>query len=387
MVVNTPPMGWNSWNTFGAKISDQLIREVADKFVELGLDKAGYEYVVIDDCWSLRDRDPETGKIVADPEKFPEGMKALSDYVHSKGLKFGMYSCAGLRTCGNYPGSYGHEFLDAQTFAEFGCDFLKYDYCYFPLHGAYTPNRYLIMGNALRNCGRDILYSLCNWGQKDVWTWAKAVGGNMYRSTGDIFDNPVSYAEIARSQLDKYCYSGSSCFNDMDMLTVGMYGKGNVGCKEDEMTEEEKLQWYNRYCSQFGLWCIMGSPLMLGADIRNLDEDILKLVTNKDLIRINQDPECRQAFRVDEWQDEYTVSLAKLLSDGTIALGLFNFTDKPVTIQVLCDALGFPYSSGYTLKARDLFSGEEQLLTREVMVEQVVPFGCRMFILTPEKRG
>lgn len=387
MVVNTPPMGWNSWNTFGTNISDQLIREVADKFIELGLDEAGYKYVVIDDCWSLRDRDPETGKIVADPEKFPAGMKALSDYVHSKGLKFGMYSCAGLRTCGNYPGSFGHEFLDAQTFAEYGCDYLKYDYCYFPHDSAKTPNTYLVMGNALRACGREILYSLCNWGQKDVWTWAKAVGGNMYRSTGDIFDNAVSFSDIAKSQLDKYCFSGATCFNDMDMLTVGMYGKGNVGCKEDEMTAEEKKVWFDRYCNQFSLWCIMGSPLMLGADIRNMDEDILDLVKNKDLIRINQDPECRPAFKVTDWDPATSVGLAKLLSDGTIALGLFNFNENGRKMQILCESLGYPYASGYDLKARDIFTGEEQLLTREMMLEDVAPYGCRMFILTPVKRA
>ena len=162
MIKNTPPMGWNSWNTFGADINEQLIKDTADKMAESGLLTAGYTYLVIDDCWSKKERD-ENGRLVADPEKFPNGMKAVADYVHSKGLKFGMYSCAGNLTCAGYPGSFEHEFTDAETFASWGVDFLKYDYCYHSniIHGKYLYRR---MGTALKNCGRDILFSACSWG-------------------------------------------------------------------------------------------------------------------------------------------------------------------------------------------------------------------------------
>ncbi len=387
MLVNTPPMGWNSWNTFGTNITDELIREIADKFIELGLDKAGYQYVVIDDCWSERDRDSKTGKIVPDKKKFPKGMKAVSDYVHSKGLKFGMYSCAGVRTCADYPGSYDHEFLDAETFAEYGVDFLKYDFCWKP-STANGPLLYRRMGNALRACGRDILFSACNWGSDNVWTWIRSAGAHMYRSTGDIFDNATSFSDIAKSQMEKFCYSAPQCFNDMDMLTVGMYGKGNVGREEGEMSKEEKEIWFRRYQNQFSLWCLMGSPLMLGSDIRKMDRDILELITNRDLIRINQDPECRPAFVVRNWPVDCACVMAKLLSDGTIAVGMFNFTEDRHGAQIMNEELGFSYASGYTLDYKDIFTGE--VITtdyQEKVYEIIPPYGCRMFIVTPRKRG
>ena len=173
-------MGFNTWNTFAENISEDVIIETADKMVETGLLKAGYEYLVIDDCWSEKERDPETGKIVPDKEKFPHGMKYVSDYVHSKGLKFGMYSCAGTRTCADYPGSFDHEYLDAKTFAEYGADFLKYDFCYKP-ETAHGPTLYRKMGMALRNCGREILCSACNWGSDDVNKWIRSAGAHMYR--------------------------------------------------------------------------------------------------------------------------------------------------------------------------------------------------------------
>ncbi|MBE6597807.1 MAG: glycoside hydrolase family 27 protein, partial [Ruminococcaceae bacterium] len=191
MLAQTPPMGWNSWNTFGENINEQVIRETADAIVEKGLRDAGYEYVVIDDCWAMRDRD-ENGRLVPDPVKFPSGMKALSDYVHSKGLKFGIYSCAGYRTCADYPGSFDHEFEDAQTFADWGVDFLKYDYCNKPKL-ANGPILYNRMSMALKATGREILFSACNWGSDEVHKWIRSTGTHMYRSTPDILDNPQSY--------------------------------------------------------------------------------------------------------------------------------------------------------------------------------------------------
>ena len=240
MIKSTPPMGWNSWNTFGADINEQLIRDTADKMVDTGLLNAGYEYLVIDDCWSLKERD-ENGRLAANPEKFPNGMKAVADYVHSKGLKFGMYSCAGNLTCAGYPGSFEHEFTDAETFAEWGVDFLKYDYCYHSniIHGKYLYRR---MGTALKNCGRDILFSACSWGADNTAEWMRETGADMWRSTMDIFDTWESIKKLTEQQESIFAYGGKGCFNDMDMLVVGMYGKGNVavsGCTYSKFANDD----------------------------------------------------------------------------------------------------------------------------------------------------
>ena len=268
MLAHLPPLGWNSWNTFGPNISDALIRETADFMVDNGWLAAGYEYLVIDDCWALRERD-ENGLLVPDPEKFPHGMKDLADYVHSKGLKFGMYSCAGVMTCAGYPSSYDHEFTDAKTFASWGVDFLKYDFCHFPESGN-CRTRYQTMSMALKASGREILFSACNWGQQDPWKWMRSIGAHMYRSTGDIMDNYVSFTDIFKSQLNNLCMSGNACFNDMDMLTVGMCGKGNVGLG--------KVCTYEEYRMQFALWCLAGVPLMIGADLRSLKPEYVALM-------------------------------------------------------------------------------------------------------------
>ena len=383
MLVNLPPLGWNSGNTFGENISDELIRQSADQLVSSGLKDAGYEYIVIDDCWSERQRDPQTNRIVPDHEKFPNGMKAVADYIHSKGLKFGMYSCAGVRTCADYPGSFDHEFLDAQTFAEWGVDYLKYDYCNFP-KSADGPTAYRRMGNALRACGRDIVYSLCNWGSDDVWSWARSAGGHLYRSTGDIVDTNHSFASIARSQLEKYCYSGNNCFNDMDMLTVGMFGKGNVGCTEDACTLET-------YKTQFALWCLMGSPLMLGCDLRAMTPEIHALVTNRELLAFDQDPEARPAFVANRFlrgpasqQIPDHVALARLLADGDLALGFFNLTDRPGEFFLQFDDLGFPASTGNGLRLTDVFTGKEFGLFSEQIKMYGQPFHCAVFRAHPE---
>ena len=265
MNVARPPMGFNTWNTFGDHIDEKLIREAADAMVDLGLKDAGYEYLVIDDCWSEYERDPVTHRIVPHHENFPNGMKPVADYVHSKGLKFGMYSSNGVRTCADYPASFDHEFLDAQTFADFGVDYLKYDNCFHP-GSAKGKVLYSRMSMALRATGRDIVFSACNWGHEDVWSWIRSTGAHLYRSTGDIFDNAESYRNIARSQMPKLSQSAPGCFNDMDMLTVGMYGKGlvgSLGCNDAD------------YRSQFALWCMFSAPLMLGCDIRKMNETTL----------------------------------------------------------------------------------------------------------------
>ena len=374
MLSKTPPMGFNTWNTFGENINENIIKETADAMVEKGLLDAGYEYLVIDDCWSERERDPESGKIVPDKIKFPNGMKAVSDYVHSKGLKFGMYSCAGTRTCADYPGSFDHEFLDAETFAEYGADFLKYDFCFKP-DSANGPLLYRKMGMALRACGREILYSACNWGNDDVNTWIRSAGAHMYRSTGDINDSFVSMRDISTSQIDNLAYSAPGCFNDIDMLTIGMYGKGNVGSCGCNDTD---------YKTQFAIWCMFSAPLMLGGDIRTLNENMLELVKNKRLIRINQDEEARPAFIVSK-QGKDRLVFAKLLSNNEVAILFVNLSDNDSKINFFFENLGIPAASGYGLEMIDAFSGENLGVKKEFMRIEVEAHGCECFICKASK--
>lgn len=374
MLSKTPPMGFNTWNTFGENINENIIKETADAMVEKGLLDAGYEYLVIDDCWSERERDPESGKIVPDKIKFPNGMKAVSDYVHSKGLKFGMYSCAGTRTCADYPGSFDHEFLDAETFAEYGADFLKYDFCFKP-DSANGPLLYRKMGMALRACGREILYSACNWGNDDVNIWIRSAGAHMYRSTGDINDSFVSMRDISTSQIDNLAYSAPGCFNDIDMLTIGMYGKGNVGSCGCNDTD---------YKTQFAIWCMFSAPLMLGGDIRTLNENMLELVKNKRLIRINQDEEARPAFVVSK-QGKDRLVFAKLLSNNEVAILFVNLSDNDSKINFFFENLGIPAASGYGLEMIDAFSGENLGVKKEFMRIEVEAHGCECFICKAAK--
>lgn len=366
MQILTPPMGWNSWNTFGSDISDGLIRETVDVLVSSGLRDAGYKYVVIDDCWSERERDKK-GCLVPDEKKFPQGMKSLSDYVHSKGLKFGMYSCAGVRTCANYPGSFGHEFIDAQTFAGWGVDFLKYDYCYKPERSD-GEMLYRRMSMALKATGRDILFSACNWGLENSGVWMRSAGAHMYRSTGDIVDNYESIKNIAFSQIDKLCYSAQGCFNDMDMLVVGMYGKGNVGlggCNDAE------------YRTHFALWCLFNSPLMIGCDIRSLPKESKDLLMNKGLISINQDPECRPPFKVHCENNRYT--FVRQLANNEFAFGFFNVDDKEAEIYCILSDIGLPYDSGYAFEMTDVFTGEKAGVFKEFCNPKVGAHDCKVY--------
>ena len=381
MNPSAPPMGWNTWNTFGEHIDERLVLESVDKFIELGLKDAGYEYVVIDDCWSKRERDPKTGEIVPDPAKFPHGMKFVADYVHSKGLKFGMYSCAGTRTCADYPGSFGHEFLDARTFARWGVDFLKYDYCDMPFYDK-AQFYYRRMGQALRLSGRDILFSACNWGREDVWRWIRSTGAGMYRSTGDIFDSFGSMRSIALSQLPKFDTSAPGCFNDMDMLTVGMFKKGNVGEHELAGTDQPT---FGEYKFQFAAWCVWGAPLMLGCDIRSMDPEILKLVTNRELLRIDQDRLALQPFAAETIhpdKDEPRV-VARLLDDRDLALMFVNFGEKEASGRMHLENLGLPYDSGMRLELRDAFTGEVSQSGRDTVSYRLPPHSCEVYRATP----
>lgn len=385
-LAQLPPMGWNSWNTFGWQINEQLIFEMADLMASQGYREAGYEYLVIDDCWSLRERGKD-GRIVPDPEKFPHGMKAVADYVHSKGLKFGMYSCAGVRTCAGYPGSYDHEFVDAQTFADWGVDFLKYDFCNFPQSGN-CKARYLTMSMALKATGREILFSACNWGMEEPGEWMRAIGAHMYRSTGDIIDNFVSFTDIVKSQLNKLCMSGNHCFNDMDMLTVGMGGKGNVGLG--------KVCSYEEYRLQFVLWCLCGVPLMMGADLRSLAPEYRALMLNPALLRINQDAECRPPYIVrrdsvcipnpDDAQAPWAhpadtaFVLLRHLTDNEFALFYANLSDADAEVHCEMADMGLSVTGGVALDMTDVFSGEHLGPQKDSFNPHIKAHDCRLFL-------
>ena len=367
ILAKTPPMGFNTWNTFGPNINEQMVLEMADVMAEQGYRDAGYKYVVIDDCWSLRERD-ENGNLVADPEKFPHGMKYVGDYIHSKGLKFGMYSCAGIRTCAGYPASFDHEFQDARTFASWGVDFLKYDFCYFPSF-ANCQHRYLTMAQALRASGRDILFSACNWGVQEPWNWMRSVGAHMYRSTGDIWDNFPSTAGIMKSQMGNFNANAAGCFNDMDMLTVGMGGQGNVG--------DANCNTYGEYEMQFAYWCFCAAPLMMGADLRKVGEEYRTLLQHKELIRLNQDPECRPPYKVCE-NNGYTVFI-RHLADGEFAIGVFNLHQDPRHAEVTFAELGVPVNAGVKLALTDVITGESIPAKRDDLFAYVPGHSCKIF--------
>jgi alpha-galactosidase len=378
MLAKTPPMGWNSWNTFGENINEDLIKETADAMVATGMLDAGYEYLVIDDCWSMKERDKD-GNLVADPAKFPNGMKAVADYVHSKGLKFGMYSCCGPLTCAGYPGSWGHEFDDAKYFANVGIDFLKYDNCYHPSMPSHMS--YNRMSLALKSTGRDILFSACNWGNAHVETWARSCGVDMYRSTGDIFDTFDSIRKISESQKDKLAYSSAGCFNDMDMLVVGMKGVGNVGenmgfsgCSEAE------------YRYHFGLWCMMLSPLMIGCDVRNMNPSIHKLLTNKDLIAINQDEDTRPPMFIrDNAGSTEALLTFRHLSNDRFAFGFFNNYDSDKTFMIPYYEIGLDPLCGWGFELTDVFTGEHLGTKSEYVQVRVPAHDCKILVGTLSK--
>lgn len=369
MLSKTPPMGWNSWNTFGGSISESLLKETADAMVDNGFRDAGYEYVVIDDCWSKLQRNKQ-GRIEADDNKFPNGMKVIGDYLHSKNLKFGMYSCAGTKTCAGYPGSFEHEYVDAETFASWGVDLLKYDFCFKPqlING---PLLYKRIAMALRSSGREILLSSCNWGGDNAETFMRSVGAHMWRSTGDITDNWESIKSITNQQLNKECYGGPGCFNDMDMLVVGMYGSGNValgGCSDEE------------YKTHFSIWCLFNSPLMMGCDIRNLKPKAKEILTNKEIISINQDIEGRQPYLAANWDGDGTrIAFVRPLSDGEYAIGCFNFSDSKTDVYLPFWDIGLPTATGYGMKLRDVWEHEDLGVFKEGLSKILEPHCCAVY--------
>ena len=339
-LAQTPPMGWNSWNKFACNISEQTVRATADAMVSSGMKDAGYEYVVIDDCWHGQ-RDAN-GFITADPVKFPSGIKALADYIHSKGLKFGIYSDAGRQTCGGRPGSQGHEYQDALTYARWGVDYLKYDWCD---TGDRNPKEaYAVMADALRSTGRDIVFSLCEWGNSEPWLWAKNTG-NLWRTTGDITDKwsgKYNYSWGVTNIVDfnepHWSYAGPGHWNDPDMLEVGNGG----------MTTAE-------YRSHFSLWVMMAAPLIAGNDIANMDEATRSILLNKEVIAVDQDKLGVQGRRVVKDGDKEV--WVKPLAGGEWAVLLFNRGSTPTTITATSEQIGLPPAvAGFRGFVRDLWA-------------------------------
>ncbi|MDX3101897.1 NPCBM/NEW2 domain-containing protein [Nonomuraea angiospora] len=332
-------MGFNNWNAFGCDVNEALIKETADAMVANGMKAAGYQYVNIDDCWMSRTRDAD-GNLQADPAKFPRGIKALADYVHSRGLKLGIYESAGLTTCEGYPGSYGHEAQDAQTFASWGIDYLKYDNCGAPPGTADNQQQYIArykrMGDALKATGRDIVYSICEQGRSAPWIWAGDVG-HLWRTTVDIRDIWPEVAAIFRSTVALAEHAGPGAWNDPDMLEVG-----NGGMSDTE------------YRSHFGLWAFMAAPLISGTDLRKASKATLEILTNRDLIAIDQDPLGKPARVLSHVGKQWI--LVKDLAGGDKAVLFFNEDMGPVTQSVSLRSLGIGGRGSYVVK--DLWSHE-----------------------------
>ena len=333
----TPPMGWNSWNMFGNNIHETSIRETAEAIVAVGLKECGYEYIVIDDCWSKKDGRDRNGDLVPDPDKFPSGMKALADYVHGLGLKIGIYSDAADRTGASYPGSYGFEEQDAQLWAAWDIDFLKYDYCNAPTDQATAIERYSRMGEALRKTGREFLFSLCEWGGRSPQLWGRNVGGHMWRVSGDVFDNwvnvwvphgPGYYGVGIDVSLDiaddLHEYAGPGGWNDLDMLVVGLKGKGQISGGGLSFIE---------YQTHMSLWCMACSPLMIGCDVRTMDQETACLLMNREVLAVNQDVLGQPGRRVKQFGP--CEVWKKPLADGSVAVALVNrgATGNDVTLR------------------------------------------------------
>ena len=355
-LARTPQMGWNNWNSFGCNVNETLVKQTADAMVASGMAAAGYQYVNIDDCWSTRQRDAN-GNLVADPQKFPSGIKALADYVHSKGLKLGIYSSAGTVTCAGYPASINHEQQDANLWASWGIDYLKYDNCGDHL-GRSAQQRYTAMRDALAATGRPILFSLCNWGQENVWTWGAEVG-NSWRNTGDIAGNWGSVMSILDQQVGKEAYSRPGAWNDPDMLEVG-----------NGLTDTEAR-------AHFSLWSLLNAPLLAGNDIRTMSATTRAILTNTEVIAVNQDWGGRQGHKISDSGDLEV--WRKPMSNGAVATVLLNRGNSAATVSTTAAALGLGSADSYAV--RDLWAHTDSTSTGTISA--VVPaHGAAMFLVS-----
>jgi len=366
-LAQTPPMGWNSWNKYGCEINEQLIRGQADAMLASGMAQAGYRYIVIDDCWQVS-RDA-AGGILADPIRFPSGIAALADYVHGRGLLFGIYSDAGNLTCQERPGSRGHEYQDAAQYAAWGVDYLKYDWCH--AESLEARAAYETMSDALRASGRPIVFSICEWGTHQPWLWAASVGGNLWRTTPDISDGWVGKArnidwfgvlDILDLQVGLESFAGPGHWNDPDMLEVGNGG----------MSLEQ-------YRAHFSLWAILAAPLMAGNDLSAMNSEIARILTNRDVIAVDQDPlgvQGRRAFK-----DGDAEIWVKPLANGAQAVVLLNRGESARSIRLSWQTLRLPpYERLDTL---DLWTGKRVHGVTGGLDFELAPAAAVMLRVTP----
>ena len=373
----TPPMGWNSWNKFACDVSEKLLKEAADALVSSGMKDAGYNYIVVDDCWHGK-RD-SLGFIHPDPVRFPSGIKAVADYIHSKGLKFGIYSCAGNTTCGGRPAGRGHEYQDAVMYAKWGVDYLKYDWC--DTKGLNAEQAYSTMRDALYAAGRPIVFSLCEWGDNKPWEWAKSVG-HLWRTTGDIFNcfdcakNQGTWTawgamKILDMQKNLRIYAGPGHWNDPDMLEVG----NGMVVNEDR--------------AHFSMWCMLAAPLMAGNDIRSMSKESHDILTNKDVVAVDQDELGIQGFKyavkdsVETW--------FKPLKDGAWAVCFLNRSKQNVKISfdwlntyIYDDFSKREVKPGVEYKLFDLWTKKEAGTTRKLFKGEVPAHDVIMMKMTPK---
>lgn len=374
----TPPMGWNTWNTFGSHIQESLIRETADAMVANGMRDAGYRYIVIDDTWESTERDAN-GNLVADPQKFPSGMKALGDYLHARGFKFGIYSCAGTRTCGGYPGSWGHEFQDARTFASWGVDYLKYDWC--NSGTANAPDAYTRMRDALYAAGRPVVFSICEWGQSKPWKWAGNVG-HLWRTTGDIMDSydgrkgwESGWKRILDAQYNLVKsngpdgigqYAGPGHWNDPDMLEVGRAG----------LTLAESR-------AHFSLWCLIAAPLIAGNDVRHMDPQTTAILTNRDMIAIDQDKLGKEGFRALAEPTKNIEVWVRELSGGEWAVCALNTSAHTAKLTINWDRFRGWLFHGADFQLHDVWADRDAGTTESDTVATVASHGVIVLRLKP----
>ncbi len=370
----TPPMGFNTWNTFQTKINEDMLKDMVDVFVSSGMRESGYQYFVLDDGWMAMERD-QNGSLLADPVKFPHGMKAFADYVHSKGLKFGIYNCAGSKTCAGYPGTRGHEYEDARLYASWGVDFLKYDWC--NTDSLNSPEAYKTMSAALRATGRPIVFSICEWGSHNPWLWAGGIG-ELYRTTGDIglsFFSNKNYgnweAQSVISILDKQIpirkYNGPNHWNDPDMLEVG----NGLSYNEDK--------------AHFSLWCMLAAPLAAGNDLRKMSPQTRDILTNKEMIAVDQDARGISAFKM-EMPDSLEMWV-KPLKNNELVICFLNRTGSSKKIDMdwkdfnISDALSgleVHFDNQY-FSLRDIWIKKDagktdKKLVREIATHEVIVF-------------
>lgn len=381
-LASLPPMGWNSWNTFEVHINEQLVKEMADKMVSSGMRDAGYTYLVLDDGWMKKDGRDSNGDLIPDPEKFPSGLQNLVDYVHSKGLKFGLYNSAGTQTCAGYPGTRGYEYQDARFYARHGVDFLKYDWC--GTEGIQAKEAYTTMSKALAQTGRNIVFSVCEWGDNQPWEWAEPLG-HMWRISGDIYPcfdcehkHPTGWSSwgvlrILNMRENIRKYSGPDGWNDFDMLEVG----NGMSAAQDR--------------THFTMWSMMSSPLFAGNDLRSMSSQTLSILTDRDIIALNQDPLGVQGFK---WKTMGEVEIwVKPLAERNFAVAFLNRSTQKQKIEfnwsreIIKDP-DFPYQLDLvqnTFRLRNLWKKRNEGTTKAKSVLELEPHDVVVYRLIPQK--